>query len=288
MVTALALAPALLAAAFAGGYPAGEEVIGSTQLHEVRHGESLIELAREYDLGFNEITAANPGLDPFVPKPGSQVVLPTSFIVPREATPGTLVVNLSEMRLYYAFATDRLGTATLVTLPVGIGSEGTDTPPGRYRVVEKEVHPAWHVPPSIRRERPELPEVVPFGPDDPLGTHALRLSVRTILIHGTNRPFGVGRRVSHGCIRLYPEDIRTLFQIVPLGTEVAIVRQPVKVGQDGDRVFLEVHADDDPPLDALSEAMRLLSDRGVWERVDPAKVEATVQEKSGVPVDVTR
>jgi L,D-transpeptidase ErfK/SrfK len=146
------------------------------------------------------------------------------------------------------------------------------------------------VPASIRKERPELPEVVPFGPDDPLGTHALRLSSRSILIHGTNKPFGVGRRVSHGCIRLYPEDIARLYRIVPVGTAVTIVRQPVKAGQDGDRVFVEVHADEGggPPLEPLSEAKRLLADRGMMGRVDLAKLEAAVREKSGVPVDVTR
>jgi len=282
------LAEAVLGVAFAGAYPAGEEVIGEVQTHEVRAGESLIELARDYDVGFNEIAAANPGLDPFVPKPGSLAVIPTAWIVPREATTGTLVVNLAEMRLYYAFSADRSGTATLLTMPVGIGSEGTDTPPGVYRVVEKEFHPAWHVPASIRKERPELPEVVPFGPDDPLGTHALRLSSRSILIHGTNRPYGIGRRVSHGCIHLYPEDVLRLYQIVPVGTAVAIVRQPVKAGQDGDRIYLEVHSDAGPPIDALSEARRLLTDRGFWERVDPAKVEAAAQERSGIPVDVTR
>jgi len=284
------IASAVLAAAFGGAFPAGEEVLGAPRTHEVRAGESLIEIARDYDLGFNEIASANPGVDPFVPPAGSRVVVPTAWVVPRGVAPGSIVINLAEMRLYYAFSTDVAGTQTVVTMPVGIGSEGAETPPGTYRVVEKEVHPAWHVPPSIRSERPDLPEVVPYGPDNPLGTHALRLSSRSILIHGTNRPWGVGRRVSHGCIRLYPEDIVRLYQLVPVGTPVTVVREPVKVGLDGGQVLVEVHADEDggPALDYLGEATRILSERGLLPMVDPARLGATVARHTGIPEDVTR
>jgi len=259
----------LALAAFGGAYPGQDEVIGAVRTHQVREGESLIEIARGYDLGFNEIAAANPGLDAFVPPAGAKVVVPTAWIVPRRSARGTLVINLSEMRLYLSVGPDREGTYTTFTLPVGIGSEGAATPPGEYRVAEKEVRPRWHVPRSIREERPDLPEVVPPGPDNPLGSHALRLSARSIMIHGTNEPFGVGRKVSHGCIRLYPEDIPWLFRLVGVGVPVSVIREPVKVGLDGDRVFVEAHAEEGgrPEPDYSSEARRLLAERGVLGRV---------------------
>jgi len=272
---------------FPGAYPGDAEVIGAVETHEVRQGESLIEIARAHDLGFNAIAAANPELDPYVPGTGARVEVPTAFIVPRTAAPGTIVVNLSEMRLYYSFLGHGGVTRTLVTAPVGIGDEGASTPVGIYRVVEKEAKPAWHVPASIRREEPDLPEVVPAGPANPLGTHALRLSSRSILIHGTNKPWGVGRRVSHGCIRMYPEDIVWLYRLVPIGTEVVVERAPVKVGLEGERVYVEVHADDDLKADYFALAQDLLLDRAALGRVDPMKLDAAIRERRGIPVDVT-
>ena len=126
--------------------------------------------------------------------------------------------------------------------PVGVGSEGWTTPVGTFSVIQKQVNPRWYPPASIRREEPDLPAMVPPGPDNPLGTHALRLSKGSILIHGTDKPFGVGRKASHGCLRLYPEDIPLLFERVPVGTQVTIVREPVKVGVRAGRVYVEVHA----------------------------------------------
>jgi len=283
-----ALASGLLASGpIDGAYPGGDEVLGAVQRHPVREGESLIEIARDYDVGFNAISAANPGLDPFVPGTGAQVEVPTAFLVPQAAACGRVVVNLSEMRLYYTFALGRGGPWGVVTVPVGIGEEGSATPTGTYRVVEKETRPPWHVPASIRSERPELPPVVPPGPDNPLGTRALRLSSRSLLIHGTNKPWGVGRRVSHGCIRLYPEDITRLYRLVPVGTAVAVVREPVKVGLDRDRVYVEVHADRDPEPDYRALAQDLLAGRGALGRVDLGKLEAAIRERSGMPVDIT-
>jgi L,D-transpeptidase ErfK/SrfK len=276
---------ALLASTFPGAFPGGDGVLGAVRSHRVAPGESLIEIARTYDLGYNEIAAANPGVDPFVPDAGATVTVPTAWILPSAAAPGTLVVNLSEMRLYLVLAGG--GGTTVVTFPVGIGAEGAETPLGTYRVVEKIADPPWRPPRSIREEDPDLPEVVPPGPDNPLGTHAMRLSNRSILVHGTNRPWGVGRRASHGCIRLYPEDIVRLYALVRVGTPVAVVREPVKAAVVGDRIYVEAHADVDLAVDYVEEAWQVLARKGVFGPVDRGKLTRAARERSGIPVDVS-
>jgi L,D-transpeptidase ErfK/SrfK len=279
------LVPSLLQAGTeAYPYGNGSTVIGWVRDHRVRDGESLIELARASGIGYNEIADANPLLDPFVPGTGALVTVPHSWILPDEESYDGIVINLSELRLYYFF---RQGASRLVmTFPIGIGSEGNDTPTGEFRVVEKIVQPAWHVPESIKNEKPWLPAVVPPGPDNPLGSHALRLSLGTILIHGTNKPWGVGRRVSHGCIRLYPEDIPKLFQVAPVGVKVTIVRQPVKVGLRNHRVYIEVH-DDHQGMNYFQEAVRLLIKKGFLGRIDTGRLYLAAEEKRGIPVDIS-
>jgi L,D-transpeptidase ErfK/SrfK len=170
---------------------------------------------------------------------------------------------------------------------VGVGSEGWRTPLGAFEVVQKQTNPRWYPTPSIRRENPDLPAVVPPGPDNPLGTHALRLSKGSILIHGTDTPFAVGRKASHGCLRLYPEDIPHLFERVEVGTRVVIVREPVKVGVREGRVYVEIHGDDDVRVDYLAEARRLLGRRALLGRTDAGKLEAAARELRGIPVDVS-
>jgi len=257
---------------------------GIIKTYTVRRGESLIEIARKFELGYNEITEANPDLDPFVPEEGTTVTIPSLWILPEVETSERILINLSEFRLYYFFASGGLGFVE--TFPIGIGSEGHYTPVGEFKVTEKIANPAWHVPESIRLEKPELPPVVPPGPDNPLGTHALRLSDKSILIHGTNRPFAVGRMASHGCIRLYPEDIPILFTLVPNGVRVTIVRQPIKVGTRNNRVFMEVH--NDPYVEVtLSDAAALLIRRGLLGRTDVAKMRKTFEKKDGIPTDIT-
>jgi L,D-transpeptidase ErfK/SrfK len=197
-----------------------------------------------------------------------------------------IVINISELRLYYF---TRKGSSRFVRIfPIGTGSEGHDTPPGKYRVVQKIVKPAWHVPESIRKEKPEMPKMVSPGPDNPLGSHALRLPSNSILIHGTNRPWGVGMRVSHGCIRLYPEDISRFFPLVPAGTKVTIVRQPVKVGQREGRVYAEVHNDEfNKDSDYLAVAQTLLSKKGLLKYVSTEKLYRAIDEKRGLPIDIS-
>ncbi|RII29079.1 MAG: L,D-transpeptidase [Geobacter sp.] len=267
-------------------YPGDQALIGTPTHHATEPNESLMEVARRYDLGYNEIVAANPGLDPFVPGTGKEVSLPTAWLLPAAADTDGIVINLSELRLYLHFRA--AGNSLVTTFPIGIGSEGHATPTGTFSIIEKIVNPPWNVPPSIRTEKPELPAVIPPGPDNPLGSHALRLSAGDILIHGTNRPWGTGREVSHGCIRLYPEDIPRLFRLVQVGTQVTIVREPVKVGEQGGRVYLEVHNDGGGDIDYLEAAARLLIRRGLLERVNTNLVSEVIREKSGIPVDITR
>jgi len=267
-------------------YTKNNTVAGSLKDYTVKNDESLIEIARKFKLGYNEIADANPDVDPFVPGNGTSVTIPSSWILPDVKSYEGIVINLSEMRLYYFF---KRGSSKLVaTFPVGIGSEGNDTPTGEFKIVEKILKPSWTVPESIRREKPNLPTVVPPGPDNPLGSHALRLSSRTYLIHGTNRPWGVGRRASHGCIRLYPEDIPKLFKLAPNGVRVTIIRQPVKVGVKNNKVFIEVHKDDYHKKLKYSEmAVKLLKRENLLEGVDTEKLNAAIKEKKGIPVEIS-
>jgi L,D-transpeptidase ErfK/SrfK len=261
-----------------------DTVIGSLKTYEIKGDESLIEIARKFGLGFNEITEANPKLDPFVPGNGVIVNLPTAWILPDLSSYDGIVINLSEMRLYFF---PRQQRSSVMTFPIGIGSEGNETPLGIFKIVEKTANPSWYVPESIRRERPELPKVVPPGRDNPLGSHALRLSERTILIHGTNRPYAVGRKASHGCIRLYPEDIPKVFKMVPQKTKVTIIRQPVKAGRINERIYIEVHKDNELNMNYFNEAVRLLKKKDLLQYVDKEKMLTALREKSGVPADIS-
>lgn len=267
-------------------YDNQNEVLGRVELYTVQDTESLYEIGRSYKTGYNGITIANPGIDPLVPGKGTRLILPVSWILPAGSRDTGIVINIAEMRLYYFFR--KRGIRKVITYPVGIGVEGSETPLGTFRVIEKIKDPAWHVPASIRREKPELPEVVPPGPDNPMGSHALRLSLGTVLIHGTDVPWGIGRKVSHGCIRLYPEDIAELFQIIPIDTKVSIVNQLVKVGVKRGKVYVEVHEDQDGKgYDYLGKTTSMLKQKRLLNRVDLKKLAKVVSKKKGFPVDVT-
>ena len=225
--------------------PDGAGVVGKVQVTTTAYEDTLPDIARRYDLGYDEIVAANPGVDPWLPGEGTRVVLPTEFVLPPGKREG-IVLNLASKRLFYYPKAPPGTPAEVITHPVGIGREGWLTPQGTLPVTQKIVNPPWTVPESVRREHAAqddpLPQVVPPGPDNPLGAFALRLSVPNYLIHGTNKPYGVGMRVSHGCVRLYPEDIASLFPEVPVGTQVRIINEPYLAGWRNGTLYLEAHA----------------------------------------------
>lgn len=223
--------------------PTEGDIVGVIQMVKVRQGESLGEIGRRYDVGVYEMIEANPELDPWVPPPGAVAVIPSQFILPSGPREG-LILNLAEMRLYY-YHTDK---PLVSTYPIGIGKgrqNGWSTPLVETKVIGKKKNPDWHPPESIRQEHLKkgdvLPAVVKAGPDNPLGAYAFYLELKGYLIHGSNRPGGVGVRSSHGCIRLLPEDIESLFYAMPVGTKLRIIHEPYKVGWHQNRLYLEAH-----------------------------------------------
>ena len=224
---------------------AGSDVIGELRITEATYEDTLIDIARRHGLGYHDITRANPELDVWLPGAGARVVLPARFVLPSGPRQG-LVVNLAEYRLYYFPPPGPGETPRVMTYPMSIGRMDWETPLGMTRVVQKTRNPSWYPPESLHRERldegrPPLPRVVPPGPDNPLGSRSLRLAIPGYLIHGTNRPAGVGMRVTHGCIRMFPEDIEFLFEQIDIDTPVRIVNEPVKFGWNGDALIMEAH-----------------------------------------------
>jgi L,D-transpeptidase ErfK/SrfK len=264
-------------------YLHSSHIIGTACRYKVKKNETLLEIARIFGLGYNSIVDANPGIDPFIPPPGSDISIPTAWVLPDAPIRKSIVINLPELRLYY-FPGRHSDSVT--TFPLGVGDEGKDTPLGKYTVIKRIVAPAWHVPESIRKKNTVLPKIVPPGPDNPMGSHALRLSRGAILIHGTDKPWGIGRRSSHGCLRLYPEDIVKLFPLVSIGTPVIIVNQPVKAALRGGKVFLEVHRYEG--VDYINQARKVLNSKKLLNRIDDGKLKRALLEKTGLPVDITK
>ncbi|MDJ0852479.1 MAG: L,D-transpeptidase family protein [Myxococcota bacterium] len=261
--------------------------------HRVAEGDNLVELARRYRVGYIELVAANPGVDPWLPPVGERILIPDAHLIPGQVREGMLV-NLSEQRLYW------FGPAGTQSFPLGIGREGARTPLGSTRVVRKREAPTWYPPASARREDPSLAAVVPPGPENPLGTHAFYLAWPRYLIHGTNKPYGIGRRVSRGCLRLYPEHIVQLYDQVGVGAPVEVIREPEKLALVRGAVYLEAHPtleqatqiDETGRFDSL-EPPRSLRQRiaalldGRTDGVDWARVEQAARERRGVPVRVS-
>lgn len=267
-------------------------VIGEIRTHVAAHEDTFVSIARTYDVGYRELVLANPGVDPWLPGEGTAVTVPTQFVLPKAPRTG-IVLNVPEMRLYYFPPAAEDGGRQVLTFPVSVGRQDWSTPYGRTKITAKQRNPSWYPPQSIRDEhaadgRP-LSRVVPPGPDNPLGKHALRLGLPGYLIHGTNRPAGVGMRVTHGCVRMFPADIEQLYGLVGVGTPVRIVNQPFKMGWRGESLHLEVH----PPLEedeqtqsrgltALVEVFVSNTDERL-KRVDWASMEAIYGRGTGVP-----
>ena len=275
--------------------PSDIDLVGQVRVVVARHEDTLLDIARRGGLGYNEIKMANRGVDPWMPGEGMQVVLPTQRILPDAPREG-IVINLPEMRLYY-YLPAQGDFRQVVTYPISIGRFDWRTPLGVTTIAQKVPNPTWTPPESIRIEHAAkgdiLPPVVPAGPDNPLGLFALRLGVPGYLIHGTDKPYGIGMRVTHGCLRLYPEDIATLFQQVSPGLRVNFVSQPYKIGQAFGVTYLEVHH----PLKeekgrkegALAEIARLLAARGVAiANVDWVAVRRELSKPTGMPVAISQ
>jgi L,D-transpeptidase ErfK/SrfK len=273
------------------------QVVGQDVHIETRYTDTLYDLARTYGVGSEEITRANPHVDPWLPGRGTGIVIPGRRILPPGPREG-IVVNIPEHRLYYYPKPKKHQSPVVITYPVSIGRMDWRTPLGETHIIEKIRHPSWYPPLSIREEHEShgepLPMVVPPGPHNPLGDFAMRLDIRPgdYLIHGTNNPLAVGMPVTHGCIRLYPEDIAALFAMVPLGTKVYLMNDPVKVAFLNGQLLLEVH----PPVDAqgrtiepqLTEFEQLLA--GVpgdtTATIDWDAVRTTLMLANGIPVKV--
>ena len=275
--------------------PPDTDVIGQVKVMYAAKDDTLVDIARRHGLGYDEIVHANPGLDRWAPGEGTPIVLPTRYILPNTPREG-IILNIAEMRIYYYPKASVNDERTVVTYPVSIGRMDWKTPMGLTKVVAKDVDPAWRPPASIKAEHAAegdiLPDVIPGGPDNPLGRYAMRLGVPGYLIHSTNKPYGIGMRVTHGCVRMYPEDIERLFGMVPVGTPVRLVDQPVKVGRLNGALLLEAHEpleEDNIPIKVTVEQARqaVIAKTGPdMVGVDQAALNVALEQLSGIPVSI--
>lgn len=291
-IAAVGIAFTLPAAAETLPLDPNSDLVGEVRTHRTVWEDTFALVARHNGLGYIELVAANPGIDPWVPGKNVDLVLPTAHLLPDTKREG-IVINLPEQRLYY-FIDD-----TVTTFPIGTGKQDWETPLGATKLVRKRADPTWTPPASVRAEDPTLPAVVPPGPDNPLGRHALYLGWPSYLIHGTNKPFGVGRRVSHGCIRLYPEDIEYLYEAVALGAPVEVIDQPIKLGWHGGDLYLEAHPNQlqlieiekfgrfTPGVAPSLETRILNAARDQVARLDWETIRTVLFERRGVPVQIT-
>lgn len=274
--------PVKFPASTTGIDPAAVTVVGTPQRHVIQKGETLLELARDYGLGYNSIGVMHRDWDPFILPVGTEITIPTLWVVPNPQG-RQLIVNTGAMRLYYFV---KNGTE-VYTFPIGMGVLDFKTPSGNFTVVNKKVNPAWHIPKSLQAKYGMA--VMPPGPENPLGDYKLTLSWGDYGIHGTAMPWGVGRLVSHGCTRMYPEHIKKLFPLVPVGTTVTYIYEPAQVGFRNGRVFLSVHEDYYYKIRSMIfHVLSLLESRGLTGLVNMERVMQTAEEQTGMPVDISR
>jgi L,D-transpeptidase ErfK/SrfK len=291
----------LSAPAFSATYDLPSEhfdVIGAVTTVKAKYEDTLLDIARRTSTGQDQMQRVNPDIDRWLPGDGTLVTIPSHYVLPRGPRKG-LVLNLPEMRMYYYPPKKPGQPAQVQTYPISIGRMDWATPLGTTSITSKIANPSWTPPESIRREHAAkgdpLPRVVPAGPNNPLGQHAMRLGIPGYLIHGTNKPLGVGMRVSHGCIRMLPEDISKLFPQLPTGTPVSIVNQPVKVGWYGGKLYIEVH----PPLEeypndrgAMVEYVMVALDDAMARRSSSAAlnnqlIDEELSRQSGLPLVIS-
>jgi L,D-transpeptidase ErfK/SrfK len=276
----------------------GDNVVGTVTTAIAQHEDTLLDIGRRFSVGYEEIIAANPGVDPWLPGEGTEILIPSRFILPDAPREG-IVVNLPEHRLFYYPPVKPGERKVVITYPISTGKMDWKTPIGVTRIVSKQEKPNWYPPASVLAEHEArgdpLPKVVPPGPDNPLGEHAMRLGIPSgaYLIHGTNRPAGVGMQVTHGCIRMFPEDIAELFGFVPVNTKVNLIDQPTKLGWLRGTLYmersplLEGGADPGPQeLDRLREYVEVIAE-GRPVDVDWPGVEHAFRSQNGVPSPVS-
>lgn len=260
LLIVLSLSSLVTLSVHAAEYPLRDDgggLFGEVKRIQTRYEDTLIQLARQHSLGYEELLRVNKGVDPWLPGAGTEILIPGQRLLPPGVREG-IVVNLPEHRLFY-FPKPEEGKAPVVlTFPVSVGKMDWSTPLGVTKVVQKQKDPPWYPPESVRKEHikrgdPPLPAVVPAGPDNPLGTRSMRLDIPggAYLIHGTNNPDAVGMAITHGCLRMYPEDIERLFDLTPVGTRVTLINEPVKISRFGGEVWLEVH----PPVDEKGQVL---------------------------------
>lgn len=273
--------------------PPGEDIVGQVQVIKAKYEDTFADLGTTYDLGYSEMVAANPGVDAWLPGAGKDIVLPTQFILPPGPREG-IVINLTEYRLYY-YPKDK---PVVYTFPLGIGREGWGSPVGSTRIVAKTPNPTWTPPASIKAEHAAdgdpLPNVVPAGPDNPLGPFKFTLGMPGYLIHGSNKKFGIGLQTSHGCFRMFNRNVLQMASMVPVGTPVRIMSEAYKFGVSGGKVYLEAHK----PLDAkgnpsvvdkhtsVINALLKREDLARHMRIDWDKVRDTVAAEDGLPTEI--
>jgi len=256
-------------------------VIGAPQTYIVQKDDTLLDIARNFDLGFSEIQLLYKDLDPWVPPEGMELTIPTFWILPEGRWNG-IQINIPEMRLYLFLKK----ISMVKTFPIGIGVTENFTPTGQFHIKDKRVSPTWHIPVSLR-EKYDGRKSMPPGPENPLGSHWMGLSIRGYGIHGTNFPWAVGRLVTHGCIRLYPEDILHLYPTVPVGTPVNIIYEPIKIGFKEGRIFIEVHEDIYHRIpDPLQFALNKLEQKRIKNLVELEKLKEALDQRSGFPTEI--
>jgi len=273
--------------------PPGEDVVGQIQVVTAKYEDTFADVGEANDLGYLEMVAANPGVDPWLPGAGTEIILPTRFILPPGPREG-IVINLAEYRMYYY----PKGENVVHTYPLGIGREGWGSPITLTKVTAKTANPAWYPPASIRAEHAAegdpLPAVVPPGPDNPLGPFKFSLSLPGYLIHGSNKKFGIGMRVSHGCFRMLNQNVLKLAKMAPVGTPVRIINEPYKFGVSGGKIYLEAHQ----PLDdhgdpshvdkhtAVINTLLQRQDIAANQQMDWEIVREVVAAEDGLPIEV--
>ena len=221
---------------------ADQDLVGVLQVTTSTKEDTLSDIARRFNVGYEEMVRANPGVDPWLPGEGREIVVPSQFIIPNAPREG-VVINVPQMRLFYFPVVKKGEPQVMYTFPIGIGRVGWATPQGSTKIVRRQKDPTWRPTASILKEHrengEELERVIGPGPDNPLGRYAFYLGWPSYMIHGTNKPAGVGLRSSHGCIRLYPEDIEMLFSLAPVGTKVQVINEPFVFGWQDDKLYLQ-------------------------------------------------